>query len=254
VTQTELHQPLESPPPPIGGPSPHGELGDVIRRLLRSWWIILLCAVIALAVAFEVDKRMANTYQATTYVILSTSDFQQAVGGASTQANPLGQEATAIASLTPVREANAAQAAGLGPSDNYSLNVASTGSNSSILAVNGVTSSPRTAAALADAAAQQMIDVVKQSNAASINDARATVQAQLKAARPRFKQTLAAQLNSFDTLQALANQSIQIMQRAQIPASADKPSKARTGGIALVLGLILGMAIAVLRRPRATSF
>ncbi len=73
--------------------------------MLRSWWIILLCAVIALAVAFEVDKRMTNTYQATTYVLLSTSDFQQAIGGASAQANPLGQEATAIASLTPVREA-----------------------------------------------------------------------------------------------------------------------------------------------------
>lgn len=235
-------------------PSPHGELGEVIRKLLRSWWIILLCAVIALAVAFEVDKRMTNTYQGTTYVLLSTSDFQQAIGGSSPQANPLGQEATAMASLTPVREARAAQAAGLRPSDNYSVNVASTGSNSSVLTVNALTDNPRTAAALADAAAQQMIDVVKETNATSVNDARATVEAQLKAARPRFKQTLAAQLNSFDTLQALANRSIQILQRAQIPTAADKPSKARTGGIALVLGLILGMAIAVLRRPRAKGF
>jgi uncharacterized protein involved in exopolysaccharide biosynthesis len=238
----------------VTAPSPHGELGDVVRKLLRSWWIILLCAVIALAVAFEVDKRMANTYQGTTYVLLSTSDFQQAVGGASTPANPLGQEATAIASLTPIREADAAQSAGLRPNDNYAVNVASTGSNSSILAVNATTSNPRTAAALADAAAQQMIDVVRRSNAVSVNDARATVKAQLKAARPKFKQTLAAQLNSFDTLQALADQSIQIMERAQLPTAPDKPSKARTGGIALVLGLILGMAIAVLRRPRANRF
>jgi uncharacterized protein involved in exopolysaccharide biosynthesis len=254
VTQTELDQPLESPAPPVTHASPHGELGDVIRKLVRSWWIILLCAVIALAVAFEVDKRMANTYQGTTYVLLSTSDFQQAVGGASPPANPLGQEATAIASLTPVREAKAAEAAGLRPSDNYSVNAGGTGSNSSIVTINAVTSNPRTAAALADAAAQQMIDVVRESNATSVNDARATVKAQLKAARPKFKQTLAAQLNSFDTLEALANQSIQILQRAQIPTSADKPSKARTGGIALVLGLILGMAIAVLRRPRANRF
>jgi uncharacterized protein involved in exopolysaccharide biosynthesis len=210
--------------------------------------------VIALAVAFEVDKRTANTYQGTTYVLLSTTDFQQAVGGASTPANPLGQEATAIASLTPVREANAAEAAGLRPSDNYSVNIAGTGSNSSVLAVNATTSNPRTAAALADAAAQQMIDVVRETNARSVNDARATVKAQLKAARPRFKQTLAAQLNSFDTLQALANQSMQILERAQVPTSADRPSKARTGGIALVLGLILGMAIAVMRRPRANRF
>ena len=186
--------------------------------------------------------------------MLSTSDFQQAVGGVSTPANPLGQEATAIASLTPAREAAAAEAAGLRPSDNYAVNVGSTGSNSSILTVNATTSSPRTAAALADAASQQMIDVVRRSNAISVGTARATVQAQLKAARPRFKQTLAAQLNTFDTLQALADQSVQILERAQIPTSPDRPSKTRTGGIALVLGLILGMAIAVLRRPRAKRF
>jgi len=197
---------------------------------------------------------MATTYQATTYVLLSQSDFQQAVGGASTPANPLGQEATAIASLTPDREAKAAQQAGLAPNANYSINVGSTGSNSSVLTVNAQTSHPQNAAALADAAAEQMIAVVRQSNATSVNDARATVKAQLRAARPKFKQTLAAQLNSFDTLQALADQSIQILERAQVPTAADKPSKARTGGIALVLGLILGTALAVMRRPRASRF
>jgi uncharacterized protein involved in exopolysaccharide biosynthesis len=232
--------------------SPHGELGDVFRRLLRGWWIILLCAVIALAAAYEVDKRMANTYQATSYVLLSQSDFQQAVGGASPPANPLGQEATAIASLTPDREAKAAERAGLQPNANYSINVGGTGSNSSVLTVNAQTSHPQSAAALANAAAQQMIAVVRETNATSVNNARATVKAQLRAARPRFKQTLAAQLNSFDTLEALADQSIQVLERAQVPAAADKPSKTRTGGIALVLGLILGMAIAVMRRPRAS--
>ena len=235
----------------MDGGSPHGELGAVIRNMLRSWWIILLCAVIALAVAYGVNKRMPNTYQATTYLMLSSSDFQQAIGGATVAPNPLGQEATAIASLTPLREEQAAQTAGLRPSDNYSLNVGSTGSNSSVLTVDATTSTPRTAAALADAAAAQIIDVVKQTNATSVNDARSVVKAQLRAARPRFKQTLAAQLNSFDTLQALANQSVQVLERAQIPTAADKPSKTKTGGIALVLGLILGMAIAALRRPRA---
>lgn len=219
--------------------------------MLRSWWIILLCAVIALAVAYGVNKRLPNTYQATTYVMLSSSDFQQAVGGATSTPNPLGQEATAIASLTPLREEQAAQAAGLRPDANYSVNVGSTGSNSSVLTVDATTSTPRTAAALADAAANELIDVVRQTNATSVNDARTVVKQQLRAARPKFKQTLAAQLNSFDTLQALANQSIQILERAQIPTAADKPSKAKTGGIALVLGLILGMAIAALRRPRS---
>ena len=44
-------------------------------------------------------------------------------------------------------------------------------------------SNPRTAAALADAAAQQLIEAVKESNENSLSGARAAVRAQLDAAK-----------------------------------------------------------------------
>ncbi len=224
-------------------------MGDVARRLLRSWWIIALCGIIALAVGVGVSSRKAGTYQATAYVLLNDNNFQEAVTGGSSQVNTQTAEATAIAMLTPQREAQAAQAAGLRPVDSYGVSI-DAASNSNVLNVNGSTSDPHTAAALADAAAQQLIDAVKQANANSLSGARAAVRGQLAAAKPNQKRPLASELNSFTTLEALSDQSIELIQQAILPGAQSGPSKYRYGAIALVLGLILGCALALLRPDR----
>ena len=256
MTETQYYTPPNSNrtpdpfrPPPYEGP--HGELGDVVRALLRSWWIILLCAVIALGVGLGITSRSAKSYHATAYVLLNDNNFEQAVAGGSQPVNTQTAEATAVAMLTPQREAQAAQVAGLRPSDNYSVNI-TTASNSNVLDVNGSTANPRTAAALADAAALQLINSVAQANANSLSNARAAVRAQLAAAKRNQKQPLAQQLNSFTTLEALADQSVELIQRAIVPGGPSGPSKARDGAIALVLGIILGCALAVLRPRRST--
>lgn len=258
MTETQYYTPQNSSntnpdpfrPPPYTGP--HGELGDVVRSLLRSWWIILLCGVIALGVGLGITSRSATSYQATSYVLLNDNNFQQAVTGGSSPVNTQTAESTAIAMLTPQREAQAAQAAGLRPTDDYGVSITAS-PNSNVLNVNGSTGNPRAATALADAAAQELIAAVRDANASSLTGARAAVHAQLAAAKRSQKQPLAAQLNSFTTLEALADQSIELIQRASVPAVPSGASKARNGAIALVLGLILGCAIAVLRPRRAMT-
>lgn len=229
--------------------SPHGELGDVGRKLLRSWWVIVLCGLIALGVGLGVSSRAPTSYQATAYVLLNDNNFQQAVTGGSQQVNTQTAEATAIAMLTPQREALAAQAASLRPSDSYGVSITAA-SNSNVLNVIGTTANPRTAAALADAGAQQLIDAVKDANAHSLSGARAAVHSQLAGAKRSQKLPLASELNSFTTLEALADQSVEIIQPALVPGVPSGPSKLRDGGIALVLGIILGCAIAFLRPDR----
>lgn len=254
VTDTEYHATTHTNSTPDGFRRPEyasrdRDLGDVGRALLRSWWIVALCGVVALGIGLGVSSRTATTYQATTYVLLNDNDFTQAVGGGYTPINTQTAEATAITMLTPLREAQAAEAAGLHPSDNYGVSITAA-SNSNVLNVNGSTGNPRTAAALADAAAQQLLNAVKQANATALTGARAAVRFQLAKAKRSDKQTLAAQLNTFTTLDALADQSVEIIQRAIVPGAPSGPSKLRTGGIALVLGIILGCAIAVMRRER----
>lgn len=254
MTETQYYRPpnSNSNPDPFPRPeyaSPHGELGNVARTLLRSWWIIALCALIAVAVGVGVTSRTANNYQGTAYLLLNDNNFQQAVTGSAPQIDTQTAEATAIDMLTPQRKAQAAQAAGVRAGDSYSVNINAT-SNSNVLHVNGTAASPHAAAALADAAAAQLIAAVKQANTNSLRGARSAVQSQLAAAKRSQKQALASQLNSFTTLEALSDQSVEFIQHAVVPAAASGPSKARNGAIALVLGVILGCAIAVLRPRR----
>ena len=254
MTETEYHTAPNSNSSPDTFHRPaytgsHGELGDVARTILRSWWIILLCGVIALGVGLGVTSRSATTYQATAYVLLNENNFQSAVTGSTPQVNTQTAEATAVDMLTPQREALAAHAAGLTASDSYGVNITAP-ANSNVLDVNGTTGNPRTAAALADAAAQQLMAAVRAANANSLTEARAAVRAQLAAAKRSQKQPLAAQLNSFTTLEALADQSVELIQHALTPGVPSGPSKARNGAIALVLGIILGCAIALLRPQR----
>jgi uncharacterized protein involved in exopolysaccharide biosynthesis len=235
--------------PPHERPSPHGELSNVGRALLRSWWIIALCGVIAVAAGIGVGSRLKSNYQATAYVLLNTTQFQQAVAGGSSPVDSLTAEGTAAAMLTPLRQARAAQAAGLTPSADYGVNV-TTASNSNVLDVVGTAASQRAAAALADAAADQLIAAVKQANNNALRGARAAVRSQLASAKRGQRLPLASQLNTFSTLEALADQNVEIIQRALIPGVPSGPGKARIAGIALVLGLILGAALALLRRER----
>lgn len=252
-TQTELENELDHSDRTTRSPatySPEPQVGDVVRKLLRAWWIIVLCGVIALAVGLGVSSRARASYSSTAYVLLNTNNFQQAVAGGYTPVNPQTEQATAISMLTPQHQAAAAAAAGLSPNSDYAVDLTST-SNSSVLNVSGSASSPRGAAALANAAADQMLAVVRESNAAQLREARTTVRTQLKAAKGQaLKRPLAAQLSTFATLEALADNSMEVIQRATIPGAPSGTSKKRIAGIALLLGLVVGVAIAVLRPDR----
>ena len=121
---------------PPGQPSPHGELSDVARRLLRSWWIIAICGIIAVGSSVGITNRTATTYQGTAYLLLNDTGFQQAVTGSAPQVNTATAEATAVDMLTPQRQAQAAAAASVRATDTYSVNITAT-SNSNVFVSMG---------------------------------------------------------------------------------------------------------------------
>jgi uncharacterized protein involved in exopolysaccharide biosynthesis len=220
------------------------------RALARSWWIILLCGVVALAAGIGVAQRQSKSYSASTYLLLSTQDFQQAVAGGYTSITPQTQEATAISYLTPPRKAVAARQAGIPAGASYGVTITPV-ANSNVLPIQATADTPREAAALANAATGQMVAVLRDSNEAQLRQARAVLHSQVAAAPTKNqKRALTAQLNSLATLKALADNGMQIIQRAQPPSVTSSPSKARIGAISLLLGLLVGVAIAMLRRER----
>lgn len=221
-----------------------------LRSLLRSWWIIILCGAIALAAGIGVQRRQTKTYSATSFVLLAANNFQPAITGGFNQTNVQNQEATVVGYLTPAREALAARNAGVPLDSSWSVD-ATPSSTSSVLPITASTENPRTAAALADAAAKVLISVNRSSNEAQLKQARAVIRSQVRTAPTKnMKRSLFGQLNTLATLQALSEHSIQVLEKADVPGAPSSPSRTRIGAIALVLGLVVGIAIALLRPER----
>ena len=223
----------------------------------RFWWLIILCGAIGLAAGIGVQRRQTKTYSATSFVLLAGNNFQPAIAGGVNQTNVQNLEATVVGYLTPARNALAARNAGVPLDSSWSVD-ATPSSTSSVLPITASTENPRTAAALADAAANELIAVNNSSNEAQLREARAVIRSQVKAAPTKnMKRALFGQLNTLATLQALSNHSIQILQKADVPAGPSSPTRTRVGAIGLVLGLVVGIAIALLlpepRRVRAPA-
>lgn len=250
-TRTDRHHTVITEPAMYSGDRGPGDpIRSAIRSLLRSWWIIILCGVIAVAAGIGVQRRQTKTYSATAYVLLAGNNFQQAITGGYNATNVQNLEATVVGYLTPARETIAAHNAGVPLNSPWSVDT-SPSTTSSVLPITASTENPRTAAALADAAANELIYVNNSTNAAQLKEARAVIHSQVKTAPTKtMKRTLSGQLNTLATLQALSNHSIQIIQKADVPGSPSSPSKTRIGAIALVLGLVVGIVIALLRPER----
>lgn len=233
-----------------GGAAPADPVRSALRSLLRSWWIIILCGVIAVAAGIGVAGRQTKTYSATTYLLLAGNNFQQAITGGYNATNVQNVEATVVGYLTPARQDLAARAAGVSLNSAWSLD-ATPSSTSSVLPITASTTNPRTAAALADAAANEIVSANNSSNEAQLKEARAVIRSQVRTAPTKnMKRTLFGQLNTLSTLEALSNHSIQVIQKAQLPGAPSSPSRRRIGAIALALGLVVGIVIALLRPER----
>jgi uncharacterized protein involved in exopolysaccharide biosynthesis len=237
-----------------GTPGPSPSASDSIRRgvraILRSWWIILICAVVAAAAGVGIQRRQTKTYTASTYVLLSTGSFSQAIAGGFTQTNLQDTADTAASLLTPLRQDRAASAARVPLSSDWAISVTPS-ATSSVMTVQGKTTDPRSAARLANAAAQEMITANNQTIRTQLAPAQQTISSQEASAPTKsMKRALQGQLNTLAALQSLASRNIEILERALPPGGSATPSEKKVGALALVLGLLVGISIALFRPER----
>ena len=222
-------------------------LRAVLRAVRRSWWIIIICGGVALAGAVVATQRKPLRYDAVTSLLLVDNGYQQAIAGGYNPVDPTRRQATISALLTPMLLQRAASRAGLAPAATYTVSTQQS-ANADVMGIRASTGHAGTAAALANATAHQLVLSLRRLDARELTEARAVLRNQIATARSaNDRRALVAELNNLATLQALADQQIQIIQPADIPASADSRGTTRTGGIALVLGILFGVAVSLLR-------
>jgi uncharacterized protein involved in exopolysaccharide biosynthesis len=222
-----------------------------VRSLLRSSPIILLAAAVAVGAAIAYSVTRPTTYQASTSLLFNDTAYQQAVAGGyspvdaqrrlKTSADVLRLPAVAQQAQRAVRNQPGFPPAGASAKTQFSL-------DSNTMRIVATARDSRSPALLANATADAFLAYRKQMSAQALNEARGVLRQQIGSAPTKGeRRTLVAKRNNLDAMKALDDQGIQISQRASAPAAAATTNTKRNALIALVLGLVVGIAISLLR-------
>jgi capsular exopolysaccharide synthesis family protein len=248
-------------------------LGLVRRRI----WLIALCGVLVPAAVVAYSLAQEKEYRTSATLLLRESDSPALIDAASTP--PSSQDETRRAATDvslaglPVVAARTARRLGLEPGDVASrVDVAPVGSTD-LTTVQATDRSPAVADRLANAYAQELIRLRRNAAIVDVGRAQATVRARLAAVNARLallqrartgprrlRSQRAAEgralrderdklLQRQGDLRSLADATtgnVELVQRAGVPSSPVSPKPLRNAVIGVGLGLVLGIALALL--------
>jgi polysaccharide biosynthesis transport protein len=235
---------------------PNLSLEQVVGLLRRRAPWILLCFVLATAVAYGVSKHQRKQYTATATLVFSNSQLGQQVAGLAV-ASSTSQQALQSTNLKLVKLGDmAAKTAGvLGQGltkEQVSANLSVSGEGeSNIVNVSATAASPTRAADIANTYTNQFVEEQQNSNHAYYASALALVNKQLAGLSPQQRAGTAGlaledRAQSLGTLAELRNGNVQIAQAATVPSTPSAPKVSRNTLFGAVLGLLLGLGVVFL--------
>lgn len=230
----------------------------LLRRVLRQWWLIVLCAIVAGAAAYVASSGRTKQYEATSTAEIGSVDLISVFLADSVQVSNqdpdrLVQGALQSFQLPNVQDRAVALLGGR-------VNAAELGSavkvtnvpDSSVLKITGRDPNPQLArdmvnamvnAFIAQRAANQRLQIIK---------AKKSVQDQYNNLSQSEKdsttgQILQQRLRQVGVLGTIDNGNVNVIQGARTPKTAVSPRPKRDAALGLIAGLLLGLAVAVLR-------
>jgi capsular polysaccharide biosynthesis protein len=222
-----------------------------LRGVLRSWWIILIAAIVAVGAAVAYSTTRPVTYRTAAALLFGDTGYQQVVAGGY---NPVDAQRRLRTNADMMQLPAVAERAARRLEGNPNFHPARTevhpqySNASNTMEVVASAADPRSAALLANATADAFLGYRQDAIDRSLERARAVLRRQIKRATTRGdRRVLVAKRNNLSAMEALDVQSVQLVQPAAVPGTPVSDETERNAAIALVLGLVLGVAIALLR-------
>lgn len=230
-------------------------LAKVLRRRFKS---IALLAVVAMAAALAFSFAQTREYTSTSQILFRQQNVDQALLGTTAlppSSDPTRQASTnqALLSLPSIAtQTGAALTPALSRAEVQSKISISAASQSEVFDVSATDRVPRRAADIANAYAAQVVQFQRGADRAEINAAKAQLEAQLAslgatARNSAQAKTLRAQEQQLAVISSLQTGEAEVVQPALVPTSPSSPSIPRNAILGLLVGLILGVALALLR-------
>jgi polysaccharide biosynthesis transport protein len=226
----------------------------VVRRRLG---LILACGVLAAAAALIISLTKDERYEATASLLFRDPQFDQKLFGSSFlpgSGDPQRAAATNIELVSlDVVAARAARALGGVPPDAIEKNVdVSSSSQSDVVYVTGEAAQPARAAALANLVAREYIAFRREADREKVRSAQQLLQERLAQLPPADSASsigaaLRERSSQLDVLASLQTGNAELVQPAEPPSSPSSPRPLRDTVLAGIVGLLLGLLLAVVR-------
>jgi capsular polysaccharide biosynthesis protein len=236
-------------------PDDGDSVGGTVRNVLRSWYIVLAAMLFATAGAVAYSTQQPRTYDASAAVGVGLSNYQAAIAGGGAAPDPARQIQTVADMLgTRVLQDNVKrrlEAAGIPASRLVSVETKST-DNSSIISVDTKATTARAAVAYANTTVTELMRLRDKLTSDGVRNVRDLLDQKVKGAPTKAARTeIAGQANNVDAFRVLQDDAVQVVSRASVGDTV-KPADAtiRNGAIGLVLGLFVGLGLALLRKPK----
>jgi succinoglycan biosynthesis transport protein ExoP len=215
--------------------------------------VVVATVVVAVIIALALSLRSPKQYSASAQLLFRDPGFAQALFGnnlfSTGQQEPQRTTQTNIDVVTSLNVA--AEAAGLLKTKEpvssllESISV-SPNADADIATIKATRSSPREAAAVANAFADGYIVYRRQTDRSTVAQAEELVGQSLKSAAPGEQTKLAESLRQLGVLRSLQTGDAEVIARAQPDTTPVSPKPKRDGILGLVVGLLLGCGLALL--------
>ncbi len=248
----------------VDTPSSHREPGPVsyLSALRRWWWMPVLCAVAAATLAYMFAERGTPQYEATALLVIDDQDVYREILGlpGKTTGSPQLTISQVIPQVDQPRTARRARRE-LGLSRTATIEQVQDQTDvrpdqvTGTLAIVGTASEPELAAGLANAYAQAYVGLRDLDDRRQIRRAREAFEDELRAQtqNPDSEQDAADALSLSDRIrqlkltEKLRPPSVSFARPASVPTAPSGPSGRTAALVGLLAGLLLGLALVVLR-------
>ncbi|HTU14851.1 MAG TPA: polysaccharide biosynthesis tyrosine autokinase [Solirubrobacterales bacterium] len=230
---------------------------DLLGVLRRRVLVILGCVVLVAGAALGFSLLQTKEYSATASLLFRDPGFDQRLFGsqAFNSTDPVREAATNLnlVSLDAVADLTADELAipDLSGDDVSDMIMVETQGASDVVSVTATDPDPEAAALIANTFAESYVKFRREADRKKINDAIALVEREYAtldggARESDEGQTLQKQVGRLQALGALQTGNAEIVQTAEEPDSPSIPKTGRNVSVGIVLGLLLGIATALL--------
>ncbi len=232
------------------------DLVQTLRVLRQRAPLIALCVLLTGAVAFALSKAQRKQYTATAQILFRNAQLDQQAAGLQivNQTNPQSQTDTNLKLATLPRVAAETAAAldhGLTQRQVSNAIAVTQETDTDLAKVSATWTSPSFAAQMANTYAQNVIVGRQRADANYYSSALEAVNLQFRALTPAQRNgvegaDLRDRANSLQILSQLQSGEVQLEQAAAAPTTPSAPKVTRNTAIGVVLGLLVGLAVAFL--------